>query len=149
MTKLLFGSLSLLLILLFSSCSGSPTVTVKETITSPALVVTMPTPLPAQPVTFNPITITGVGDKTSAPFTVTTNEWIIDWSFIPDPDYPDMSLFSLFVYPRGETTIYVESVLFADTTSGSTYSYAGPGEYYIKVSAANVQSWTVIIRPAP
>jgi len=113
----------------------------------------VPTPPPppaeetAPPATFEPIIITGSGDKTSPPFTVTTDEWVIDWSYAPDPEYPDMAVFGFFIYPRGETAVYVESVLFPKGTSGSTYSYAGAGEYYIKVTAANVKSWEVVISP--
>jgi len=105
-------------------------------------------PIPeTKPVTFEPIIITGTGDKTSPPFTVTTGEWVIDWSYTPtDPEY---AVFGLFVYPRGETAVFVESVLFPESTSGTTYSYAGPGEYYIKVSSGNIEQWEIVIKPAP
>jgi len=43
--------------------------------------------------------------------------------------------------------MYVESVMFPEGTSGTTYSYAGVGEYYIKVSVGNVKSWEVVISP--
>ena len=105
---------------------------------------TAPAPTPS---TFEPIVITGSGDKTSSPFTVTTEEWVIDWSYVPDPEYPEMAMFGFFVYPRGETALYVESVLFAEETSGSTYSYADAGEYYIKVTAGNIKSWEIVISP--
>lgn len=96
--------------------------------------------------TFVPIIITGSGDKTSPPFTVTTSEWIIDWSF--SASEPGYAVFGFFVYPRGETAMYVESVLFPSTSSGTTYSYAGPGDYYVKISAGNINSWTITIRPS-
>jgi uncharacterized repeat protein (TIGR02543 family) len=99
------------------------------------------------PVTFTPIAFTGSSDTTTPPFTVTTSEWTIDWSYVPDPEYPDLATFGFFVYPRGETVDYVESVLFPGSTSGSTYSYAGPGEYYIKLSCANIKSWRITIKP--
>jgi uncharacterized repeat protein (TIGR02543 family) len=99
------------------------------------------------PVTFAPIIFTGSSDRTTPPFTVTTSEWIIDWSYVPDPEYPEYASFGFFVYPRGETEVYVESVLFPGSTSGSTYSYAGPGEYYIKLSCANIKSWKITIKP--
>lgn len=95
-----------------------------------------------------PIVVTGSGDKTSRPFTIATDEWVIDWSYVPDPEYSDIGVvFSVFVYPRGETAVYVESVLFPESTSGSTYSYAGAGQYYIKVVAGGVKSWEVVISP--
>jgi hypothetical protein len=116
--------------------------------TPPSTTQPTPTPTPTPPPTFEPIVITGSGDKTSPPFTVTTEEWIIDWSYVPDPEYPEYAGFGFFVYPRGETALYVESVLSSEATTGSTYSYAGPGEYYIKVGAANIKSWEVVIEPA-
>ncbi|MBA7680343.1 hypothetical protein ES703_88658 [subsurface metagenome] len=100
-----------------------------------------------RPPTFESILITGSSDKTSPPFRVTTKEWVIDWSYVPDPEWPEMAVFGFFVYPRGETVMYVESVMFPEGTSGTTYSYAGVGEYYIKVSVGNVKSWEVVISP--
>ena len=100
------------------------------------------------PATFEPIEISGSSDMTSPPFTVTTKEWIIDWSFVPDPEYPEFATFLFFVYPRGETAMYVEAMLSTEVTSGSTYSYAGAGEYYVKVHAANVNSWKIVVSPA-
>jgi uncharacterized repeat protein (TIGR02543 family) len=98
-------------------------------------------------ISFKPIVITGISDKTSAPFEVTTQEWIIDWSYIPGHEYPEYAIFGFFVYPRGDTVDYVESVTLPESTSGSTYSYAGPGEYYVKVICANIRSWKITIRP--
>jgi len=100
-----------------------------------------------EPVTFDPIIVTGSGDKTSAPFLVTTSEWIIDWSYTTDD--PEYAIFGFFVYPRGETAAYVEMAMAGEgQTSGTTYSYAGPGEYYIKALAGNISSWQITIRPA-
>jgi len=101
---------------------------------------------PSKPATFAAITITGTGDKTSRPFTVTTQEWTIAWSYTSDD--PEFAVFSFFIYPRGETAFFVESVSFPEGTSGSTYSYAGPGEYYLKVITGNIKSWKVVIKPA-
>ncbi len=98
------------------------------------------------PPAFKPIVITGSGDKTSPPFTVPTKEWVINWAYVPNPEYPGMAVFGFFVYPRGKTAGSVVSVSFAEE-SGSTYSYAGAGEYYIQVIAANIKSWEVVISP--
>ena len=98
--------------------------------------------------TFEPITITGAGDKTTPPFEVTTDEWIIEWSYTADE--PEWALFWAFIYPRGETAIYVEDISpGSNQMSGSTYCYAGPGEYYIVVGAANIDHWEITISPAP
>lgn len=108
-----------------------------------------PPPTTTQPeaVTFSPITVSGVASKVSPPFTVTTNEWIIDWSYSTDD--PEYAVFGFFIYPRGETVMYVESLITTNQqTSGTTYSYAGPGDYYVDAQAANVNGWQVTIRPA-
>jgi len=100
------------------------------------------------PATFEPIEISGSSDMTSPPFTVTTKEWTIDWSYVPNTEYPGFATFVFFVYPRGETEMYVESMINAAGTSGSTYSYAGAGDYYVVVIAGNVNSWKIVISPA-
>ena len=102
---------------------------------------------PEEATTFESIIITGTGGKTSQPFTVTTKEWIINWSYVPYPEYPELAVFQFFLYPRGETVMFEEFMLLPEGTSGSTYSYAGAGEYYIKVKANNVKSWEVVISP--
>jgi len=98
--------------------------------------------------TSKPITFTGSGETTTPPFTVTTSEWIIDWSYVPDYDFPESASFGFFIYPRGEEVNYVESVVLPKRTMGSTYSYAGPGEYYIEVFCGNIESWKITIRPS-
>ena len=110
-------------------------------------------PTTSEPVTekstSEPIIVTGSSDKTSPPFTITTEEWDIDWSYVPDPEYPDSAVFKCYVYPMGTTTLSVasiESALYLGS-SGSVYSYAGAGEYYIKVTVANVKSWEIVISP--
>lgn len=137
------------------------TTTVSETVTPPptTITVTAPvitttvtqtiTPTTPTPQTFQPITFTGANDTKTPPFTVTTSEWVITWSYQPIPGQESYASFSFFVYPRGDTINYVESVLFPSTTSGSTYSYAGPGDYYLDVTTSSVASWTVTISPAP
>lgn len=101
----------------------------------------------SEPETFSPITFTGTSDKTTSPFEVTTGEWVIDWSYIPDPEYPEYAVFGFYVYPRAETVDFVEAMIAPGDTNGSTYSYVGSGEYYIKVYCANIQSWTIVISP--
>lgn len=123
-----------------------PETTQKTSTPTETTTPSLPEPQP-EPQTFEPIVITGSGDKTSPPFSVTTDEWIIDWSFIPNPEYPELAVFGFFIYPRGETVSFVESVSFADE-EGSTYSYAGSGEYYLEVIAANIEGWEVVVRPA-
>ncbi len=102
---------------------------------------------PEEATAFESIIITGIGDKTSQPFRVTTKEWIVNWSYVPYPEYPELGVFRFFVYPTGESVMFVDSMLLPRGTSGSIYSYAGVGEYYIKVTASNIESWEVVISP--
>jgi len=109
-----------------------------------------PKPTPSsvsQGVPFQPIVITGSGSKTTAPFLITTDEWIIDWSYVPeDNDYDPV--FSAFIHRRSDGAVYGGIVASKHETSGSTYSYAGPGEYYIETNVMNIKSWKITIRPA-
>ncbi len=132
--KCMFLSLVLILILSFPACGGDEHVA--EEAASP------------EPVTFEPITVAGSGSKTSAPFDVTTEEWILEWAYVPESEYLGLAIFTFFVYPRGETAVYVESMVYSEGTSGVTYCYAGPGEYYVKVTALNIKSWEIVISPA-
>ena len=129
--------------------SAQPVLSPPPVTTTVPAPTTQPTPSPAPTPTqtsFEPIVMTGSGGKTTPPFTVTTEEWVVDWSYTSDD--PAFAIFGFFIYPRGETVSFVESCLFPEGTSGSTYSYAGAGEYYIKVEAANIKSWTLTISPS-
>jgi len=97
---------------------------------------------------FSPIAITGSEGKTSETFTVNTKEWLIEWIYVPDPNHPESNSFGFLIYPAEETTLYVESVVLPEETSGSIHSHAGPGEYYVTVEATNIRSWGILIKPA-
>lgn len=101
------------------------------------------TPLPQ---TYAPVVFSGSSDTTTQPFAVTTREWIIDWSYVPDPEHD--GVFAFWVYPRGETAMFVEWMIADGDTFGTTYSYAGKGEYYIKVLCLFVEQWEITVRPA-
>lgn len=107
-----------------------------------------PKPSPSsssQGVAFQPIVITGSGGKTTAPFLITTAEWIIDWSYVPDGDYP---VFGAFIHRRSDDAVYQGITASKKETSGSTYCYAGPGEYYLEIHVMNIKNWEITIRPA-
>ena len=77
-------------------------------------------------------TFTGVGDKTTAPFHVSGSKWRINWTAAAEN--PDFGIFSFFVFPEGETVMYVESVSAghgggADTT----YIYKGKGDFLLRL----------------
>lgn len=99
-----------------------------------------------QATTFESIIITGDANKTSQPFRVNSKEWVANWSYVPHPEYPELAVFQFFIYPKGEPSMFVGFMLSPEGTSGS-YSYAGAGEYFIKVVADNVKSWEIVISP--
>jgi hypothetical protein len=93
-------------------------------------------------------TITGSSDQTTDYFNVPTGEWRISWSYTPDPSYPSLAVFSIFAYPQGESNIYSASVMeIGDkNTTGLTYVHEQQGgDYYLKIVAANVATYTIII----
>ncbi len=92
-------------------------------------------------------TITGSSDQTTSTFTITANEWRIQWSYTPDLKYPQYSGFYFFVYPKGETSHYVSHVSAGDTqTSNTEYIYEGKDSYYLKILSANIPSYTITIQ---
>lgn len=88
------------------------------------------------------ITFTGSTDKTTELFYIPSGTWRINWTYTNG----DLAAFGFFVYPEGETVLYVESVS-ADgpSQSDTTYIYEGPGNYYIKLLATNIVQWTLTI----
>lgn len=85
----------------------------------------------------------GVEGKTLPVFRVVSGEWRINYSWSGDSEWAG---FNFFVYPEGETVMYVEMVM-ADGGSGEdvTYVYSGAGGYYVKVGAANLDGWSLIV----
>jgi len=100
------------------------------------------------PPPFSPILTTGFSNETTSPFDINTKEWVINWSYVPESEHPERAFFGFFVYPAGETTLYVESVVLPEETSGSIHSHAGSGRYYLSVEASNVEYWRILIKPA-
>ena len=169
MRKLLFFIL-LPAVIILPACAGQPTtetvmqtqtVTQTQTITETAIPLTVTVTSVPPPVTitvttqpstaetpFSPITFTGADSQKTSPFTIITAAWIIDWSYIPDPEATKSALFGFSIYPEGESVFAVASVTYPSSTSGTIHSSAGVGEYYINVSCVNVKSWSITIRPA-
>jgi len=146
--------LIILSLLLLASCLGTnitETVTQfqTQTVTLPPVTETITTQPSITETTFSPITFTGSKvDKETLPFIVTTNEWIIDWSYVPQRKYRPYADFRFFVYPRDKTDVYIESVILPSGYSGTIFSCAGVGEYYLDVTAIRVESWRITIRPS-
>lgn len=96
-------------------------------------------------------TLSGLGDKTTDTFTVTGSKFRLTWSatadaecialFAPD-DCP--AVFGFFVYPDGETVLFVESVSNINFNSATDETIVfRSGSFYVQVVAANLASWGI------
>ena len=84
-----------------------------------------------------------LGQKTEN-FTVPINYWRIVCTIkAQDEQYAS---FHALVYPSGETARYVSSVDLRQSGTNTTYVRAGPGDFHVKVSAANLNSWTIEVQ---
>jgi hypothetical protein len=92
-------------------------------------------------------TITGSGSKTSDEFRISGSEWRIKWTYIPNGQDPSLTAFSFFVYPHGETAVYVDRVIEygASSTSGTLNIHEGPKLYYVEILTANTPSYTLTV----
>ena len=90
-----------------------------------------------------PASFMGRGDKETAAFHVGGSTFTVDWTTASDS--PEWAGLSLFVYPEGETVGYVCDADFDGVGSDSTVCHAGPGDFYLKVLAANLTSWRLDI----
>ncbi len=112
-----------------------------------ALLVAFITPLAgyAQEEWRDVITFTGQSDKTTQPFYISGSKWRINW--VANAESPEFGVFGFFVYPEGETAMYVESVSHSGgSASDTTYIYKGKRSFYIKVLAANMRSWAIEVQ---
>lgn len=92
-------------------------------------------------------TISGSGSLTTDEFMVNGTEWRIRWSYAPDAQFPDLTAFSFFVYPHGETSTYVGHVIQykGEVTSGTLDMNDGTGLHYIRIITANTPDYTLTI----
>jgi hypothetical protein len=56
------------------------------------------------------------------------------------------AVFSVFVYSSGETEKYVAYVTFNQSGNDTSYIRAGPGDFWINVITANLNSWTIEVQ---
>jgi len=87
-------------------------------------------------------TFAGSTDKTTRVFEVPSGTWRINWTYTGG----EFAYFSFFVFPEDETVGYVEFVQSSHPNgSDVTHIYEGPGGFHVKVNAANIDEWTLII----
>lgn len=121
----------------YPSPSLSPVITSTPTRT-PSI-----TPTPSKTGTWHSVTsFSGSSDKTTQPFTIKGDEWRVKYTTKADSNYPEFAVFGVFVYPRGETVMYVSSWYCDGTSCSDTqYVYEGSGDYYFEVIVGNLESW--------
>jgi len=85
----------------------------------------------------------GSADKTTEEFAIEGDKCRIKYTVTPKAGYSEYSFFSVFVYPAGETDLYV-STFGCDEghCSDTQYVYTGSGVYYIKVISCN-NNWEI------
>jgi uncharacterized protein YxeA len=95
--------------------------------------------------TYNNITtITGSSDQTSNYFNIPSSEMRYEWSYTSSaPTYAGLYI---DVYQQGNDLPVDIMAASTNQTSGTQYIHnLQPGSYYIKVSAANIDSYTITI----
>ena len=92
--------------------------------------------------------ITGSADQTSKSFNITAQEWRLQWSYTPDPQFPSLTFFGVLIYPEAEDESFVDSfyVNGSTQTSGIEVINAGIGSYHLEILDANIPSYTIIVQ---
>jgi hypothetical protein len=93
-------------------------------------------------------TIKGSADQTSKTFSINAQEWRLQWSYTPNPDFPDLTFFGVLVYPEGEGVSYVDSfyVNGSTQTNGIENINEGIGNYHLEILDANIPSYTIVVQ---
>ena len=87
---------------------------------------------------------TGKESETTPPFHISGTKWRIIWA--ADAQYPEYAVFDILVYPQDTPGLFTKRLSYSKGTSGdTTYIYAGNRDYYLKVIAANLSNWTIIV----
>jgi len=87
-------------------------------------------------------TFTGSTSKTTELFYIPSGTWRINWTYTDGT----LAVFGFFVYPEGETMMFVESLsTMGPSQSDTTYVYEGSGNFYIKLTSANIDQWTLTV----
>jgi len=86
-------------------------------------------------------TFTGSASKTTELFYIPSGTWRINWTYTGG----SLAVFGFFVYPEGETVMFVESLsTMGSSQSDTTYIYEGLGNFYVKL-VVSVDEWTLTV----
>lgn len=91
-------------------------------------------------------TITGSEIQVTPYFTITHNEWRVNWTYTPDPQHPEYANFYLYVYSKNGTLLPVDITESGNTTtSGTTNVHNMPGAFRAEIGQSSVISYTVTV----
>lgn len=89
-------------------------------------------------------TFTGKESKDTPPFNISGTKWRIIWT--ADVQYPEYAVFNILVYPQDTPGLITKRISYSEGASGDTaYIYEGGQDYYLKVIAANLNNWNIIV----
>lgn len=91
-------------------------------------------------------TFTGKGNKTIPSFRVSGTEWRITWTI--DAEYPENTVLNLVIYCQDAPYAIWQTVSHSGGSGGDvTYyiSYDGERDFFVKVLARNLRSWTITV----
>ena len=89
-------------------------------------------------------TFTDIESSTTAPFNISGTEWRIVWTI--DTQNSEYAVFDILVYQQDKPGIITKKISYSKGTPDDTvYIYAGGGDYYLKILAANLGKWTVTV----
>jgi hypothetical protein len=93
-------------------------------------------------------TITGSADQTSKSFNITAQEWRLQWSYTPDPQFPSLTFFGVLVYPEVEGASSIDSfyVNGSTQTSGIEVINGSIGNYHLEILDANIPGYTIVVQ---
>jgi hypothetical protein len=149
MKKLILSWALVVFLLVLEGCAAAQTVTVTDTATNTVQVtvtktITVTATATLTP-TSTPATFTGAGDITTEPFQINSQDWKVSWTYTTSAS--QYASFSIFVYQIGNSVPI--AMLDNESSSGSSFSYSGPGQYYFETNTANLDSWTITAQDAP
>ncbi|OGD54268.1 hypothetical protein A3K80_08080 [Candidatus Bathyarchaeota archaeon RBG_13_38_9] len=108
-----------------------------------------PSQTPIQTTQQTPVqyTFTGTGGKESYTFYIPTREWVI-WYDVKATYDPSYSTLVIFVYPEGESALFVSSINYNGAGQDYSIVHHGPGRYYLKIISANCD-YTIVVKAPP
>jgi len=87
------------------------------------------------------------GSGTTDYFTCEHVEWRIRWEYVPSSTFPGLAMFGVVTYEAGEDVMFIDyiSQMGFNETSGVSYIHNQEGTFYMDISTANTEGFTVIV----